>query len=125
MRLAADIFLLIGAGFALLGALGLVRMPDAFSRIQAGTKAVTLGAIAALVGIGLLHPEWWSKLVAIGGFILFTSPVSSSTIARALLIAGVRPWQSTQASAHGVRALPSEASPPTSGRADPNPASGS
>ena len=124
MRLAADIFLLIGASFALLGALGLVRMPDAFSRIQAGTKAVTLGAIAALIGIGLLHPEWWGKLVAIGGFILFTSPVSSSTIARALLIAGVRPWKTAQASADAARALPSQASQPPAGRADPNPASG-
>jgi multicomponent Na+:H+ antiporter subunit G len=93
MRLAADILLLIGAAFALLGALGLIRMPDVYNRIQAGTKAVTLGALAFLIGVGLLHPEWWSKLVCIGGFVLFTSPVSSSTIARALYISGVRPWR--------------------------------
>lgn len=93
MRLAADIFLLIGAAFALLGALGLIRMPDVYNRIQAGTKAVTLGALAFLIGVGLLHPEWWAKLVCIGGFVLFTSPVSSSTIARALYLSGVRPWR--------------------------------
>ncbi len=68
-------------------------MPDVYGRIQAGTKAVTLGALSLLVGIGLLHPEWWAKLVCIGGFILFTNPVGSSTIARALYLAGVRPWQ--------------------------------
>lgn len=93
MRLAADVFLLLGALFMLLGALGLVRMPDVYNRIQAGTKAVTLGALSFLVGVGLLHPEWWAKLLCIGGFILFTNPVSSSTIARALYLAGVRPWQ--------------------------------
>ena len=93
MRLLADILLLIGAVFSLLGALGLMRMPDVYNRIQAATKAVTLGALAFLIGVGLLYPGWWAKLVCIGGFVLFTSPVSSSTIARALYIAGVKPWQ--------------------------------
>jgi len=93
VRLAADIFLLIGAGFTCLGALGLLRMPDVYTRIQAGTKAVTLGALSILVGVGLLFPAWWSKLVVIAAFVLFTNPVSSSTIARALLVAGVRPWR--------------------------------
>jgi multicomponent Na+:H+ antiporter subunit G len=93
MRFIADMFLLLGAAFSLLGALGLLRMPDVYNRIQAGTKAVTLGAVSFLVGIGLLYPQWWSKLLCIGGFILFTSPVSSSTIARALYLSGVRPWR--------------------------------
>lgn len=102
MRLAADILLLIGAAFALLGALGLIRMPDVYNRIQASTKAVTLGALAFLAGIGLLQPEWWAKLVCIGGFVLFTSPVSSSTIARALYISGVRPWRAPASVAANV-----------------------
>jgi NADH-quinone oxidoreductase subunit M len=62
VRLLADLILLIGATFTLLGALGLVRMPDVYNRIQAGTKAVTLGALSLLLGIGLLYPQWWSKL---------------------------------------------------------------
>jgi multicomponent Na+:H+ antiporter subunit G len=93
MRFLADLFLLVGAAFSLLGAVGLLRMPDVYNRIQAGTKAVTLGAVAFLIGVGLLYPAWWAKLVCIGGFILFTSPVSSSTIARALYLSGVRPWR--------------------------------
>jgi len=96
MRPVADLLLLIGAGFSLLGALGLVRMPDVYNRIQAGTKAATLGALAFLAGIALLYPDWWSKLLCIGGFILFTNPVGSSTIARALYLAGVRPWQAPE-----------------------------
>jgi multicomponent Na+:H+ antiporter subunit G len=97
MRFVADLFLLLGAAFLLLGALGLLRMPDVYNRIQAGTKAVTLGALSVLLGVGLLHPAWWTKLLCIGGLILLTSPVSSSTIARALYLAGVHPWRAGEA----------------------------
>ena len=83
MRVAADILLLIGAAFTLLGALGLLRMPDVYNRIQTATKAGTLGAVGFLIGMALLHAGWWPKLLCIAGFVLFTSPVSSSTIARA------------------------------------------
>jgi multicomponent Na+:H+ antiporter subunit G len=93
MRLLADLLLLSGAAFTLLGALGLVRMPDVYNRIQAGTKAVTLGALSLLLGVALLHPTWWSKLLVIALMILVTNPLGSSTIARALLMAGVKPWR--------------------------------
>jgi multicomponent Na+:H+ antiporter subunit G len=94
----ADLILLIGAAFTLLGALGLVRMPDVYNRIQAGTKAVTLGALSLLLGIAILYPQWWSKLLVIAMMILVTNPIGSSTIARALLIAGVKPWKKTEPS---------------------------
>ncbi len=92
MRLIADILLLLGAIFCFLGALGLIRMPDIYNRIQAGTKAATLGSIAIMLGIGMLYPEWWSKLLCIIGFLLFTSPVSSSVLARAVYLSGIKPW---------------------------------
>ncbi len=97
MRLIADLFLLLGSMFVFLGALGLIRMPDVYNRIQAGTKAVTLGAIGVFIGIGLLYPHWWYKLVLIMGFILLTNPVSSSAIARAFYLTGVRPWHNDKA----------------------------
>jgi len=105
MRLAADIFLVLGGLFALLGAVGLLRMPDVYNRIQAGTKAVTLGSLFFLLGVGLLYPQWWAKLVCIAGFILFTNPVGSSTIARAFYLSGVRPWteRGSEADAAQVR----------------------
>jgi len=96
MRLLADLFLLLGAAFIFLGALGLLRMPDVYNRIQAGTKAVTLGSLSLLLGLALLVPAWWGKLLLIGLFILLTNPIGSSTIARALLTAGVRPWRAPQ-----------------------------
>lgn len=97
MNWLGDIFLLLGAAFCFLGALGLLRMPDVYNRLQAGTKAVTLGTLAILIGVGFRHPEWWSKLVVIAGFVLLTNPVGSSTIARALYRVGVPPWRNGQA----------------------------
>jgi multicomponent Na+:H+ antiporter subunit G len=77
------VFLVLGAGFLLLGSLGLMRMPDVFNRIQAGTKATTLGTLLVLVGAGLMHPEWALKLLLIGVFLLFTNPLSSQVLANA------------------------------------------
>ena len=96
MRLLADIFLLLGAAFTLLGALGLLRMPDVYNRIQAGTKAVTLGALCLLLGTALLFPHWWTKLLVIALMILVTNPLGSSTIARALLMTGIEPWKKSK-----------------------------
>ncbi len=93
MRILADLFFLTGSLFIFLAALGLIRMPDVYNRIQVGTKAATLGALSFLIGITILHPAWWPKLVVILGFVLLTNPVSSSSIARALYIRGVKPWR--------------------------------
>ena len=91
MNLIGDILLVIGCTFIALGSLGLIRMPDVYNRLQAGTKAATLGAMSVLLGIGFHHPGWWAKLLVIAGFVLFTNPVGSSTIARASLKAGIEP----------------------------------
>lgn len=90
MTVIGDLFLVIGAAFIAIGSLGLVRMPDVYNRLQAGTKAATLGALAVLLGILFHHPDWWAKLLVIAGFVLFTNPVGSSTIARAARLTGVK-----------------------------------
>ncbi len=96
MHLAGEIILLIGAIFVFLGALGLLRMPDVYNRIQVGTKAVTLGSIGIIIGVALINPLWWSKLLVILGFILLTSPVSSSAITKAFYRSGIAPWRETE-----------------------------
>jgi len=92
MIIIGNIFILIGTAFLCLGALGLVRMPDVYNRIQAGTKATTLGALSVLLGVAFHHPDWLPKILLIALFILLTSPVASSTIARAANRAGLRPF---------------------------------
>jgi multicomponent Na+:H+ antiporter subunit G len=91
MNAAGELVLLIGGLFVFLAALGLVRMPDVYSRLQAGTKAATLGALAILLGLALSRPDWGAKLLVIALFLLLGSPISSSTIARCAELMGIRP----------------------------------
>jgi multicomponent Na+:H+ antiporter subunit G len=93
MAQIGDVLLLIGSTFIALGSLGLLRMPDVYNRLQAGTKSATLGTLAVLLGIGFHHPDWWAKLLVIAGFVLFTNPVGSSSIARASHLAGIKAWR--------------------------------
>lgn len=83
MEIISYIFLIIGGIFFFLGGLGILRMPDTFNRIQAGTKATTLGAFSLLIGIAFAHPSWIFKIVVIIVFIAISNPIGSSVIARA------------------------------------------
>lgn len=83
LDLAGALALFTGTLFLALGALGLLRMPDSFNRIQAGTKATTLGTLLVLLGAGLIEPAYGFKLGLIGLFLLFTNPLSSQVLARA------------------------------------------
>jgi len=78
-------FALIFFGFLafLVSAIGLLRMPDVYTRMHVGTKTTTIGTILVLLGASFLEPSWSFKLLLLGAFILLTNPLSSSVIARA------------------------------------------
>lgn len=86
---AGAIVTLAGSIFLLLGALGVLRMPDTYNRMQAGTKATTLGSILFLAGIAVSQTAWWPKIAILILFIVFTNPVSSHALARAAHAAGI------------------------------------
>lgn len=88
---------IVGSAFAFLAALGVVRMPDVFTRMQASTKASTLGLGCLLVGAALQLEDLASiiRLVSIGAFIFLTTPVSAHVIARASYRANVPLWEGT------------------------------
>lgn len=89
LNLIGAIITLTGAIFIFLGSLGLLRMPDIYNRIQAGTKASTLGTILSLIGIAIITPNWIGKLVVLIIFVLITNPVSSHVLARAAHYIGI------------------------------------
>jgi multicomponent Na+:H+ antiporter subunit G len=86
-----------GSAFALLAAIGVLRMPDVFTRMQASTKAATLGLGCLLIGAALQFGDVASliRVVSIGAFILLTTPVSGLVIARAAYFADVPLWDGT------------------------------
>jgi multicomponent Na+:H+ antiporter subunit G len=85
-------FVLFGSIFLFLGALGIYRMPDLYNRLQAGTKASTLGAMSVIFGVSLMQPDWLLKLLVIIIFIGISNPLSSHILARASYQRGIRPF---------------------------------
>ncbi|HWL47859.1 monovalent cation/H(+) antiporter subunit G [Pseudorhodoplanes sp.] len=84
-EIAGSILILVGAFFHFSAGLGMLRMPDVFTRMQAGTKASTLGNALILVGIAVYHPGWTLKLIILIYFVFMTNPVSSHALARAAM----------------------------------------
>ncbi len=74
---------IIGSIVLFISSIGLVRMPDAYNRIQVGTKASTMGTILSISALFFIHPDWFGKLLILVLFVLITNPVSSHVLARA------------------------------------------
>lgn len=97
MSIAIDflswVLLLAGGAFCVVGALGLIRMPDFFTRMHGAGVTDTLGAGLMLLGMMLQGGFTLVsvKLVAIGALIFFTSPTATHALAKAALARGLRP----------------------------------
>jgi len=89
----AGALMLIGSALALIAAVGLFRMPDAYSRIHVATKPATL-AVVCTVGAAVLRVPGLSdttKLLLAVALQFWTAPVSSHMIGRAARAAGLQP----------------------------------
>ena len=90
-------FVVTGATLALLAGVGVVRMPDVFTRMQASTKASTLGLGCLLAALAIRHPDVSivMRALSIGAFMMLTTAVSAHVIARAAARTGVPLWKGT------------------------------
>ena len=97
LRIIIDLFIVGGCFFALAGAVGVVRMPDTFSRMQSSTNITTLGVLLTLVGALLycifVWKSWGSaaKVIMIGVLTILANPVGGHVMARAAYRTGIRP----------------------------------
>ncbi|MGD8308175.1 MAG: Na+/H+ antiporter subunit G [Chromatiales bacterium] len=93
-EIIVSFFLLLGAAFALIGSIGLARLPDFFTRLHGPTKATTLGVGGMLVAsvayftLRTGHLSLHELLVII--FLFITAPVSAHMLAKAALHRRVR-----------------------------------
>ncbi len=87
----------VGATLALLAGVGVVRMPDVFTRMQASTKASTLGLGCLLAALAIRHPDVSvvMRALSIGAFMMLTTAVSAHVIARAAALTGAPLWKGT------------------------------
>jgi multicomponent Na+:H+ antiporter subunit G len=84
----------VGALLSLIGALGVLRFPDVYTRIHAASITDTGGATLILIGLSLI--AGWSmetlKLVVAWFFLLLTTPVAAHALGNAAFSAGHAPW---------------------------------
>ena len=96
------LFLFIGVFFTLLGGVGILRFPDVYTRLHAGTKCTTFGSIFLILSIVILGLKTWylgdtnGSVLAIHSTIaliaiLLTNPTGAHAIARAAHRSGVKP----------------------------------
>ncbi len=76
-------FIFLGLIAFIISSIGLLRMPDLYTRIHAGAKSPTMATILIIIGGIFLEPAWTPKLILLAVFVLATNPLSSSVIARA------------------------------------------
>lgn len=107
LRIIIDILIAIGAIFALAGTIGIIKMPDTFSRMQASTCITTLGIIG--VGLGsLLYAIFVMgsgatavKICVIVAMVLATNPIGAHAIAKGAYKSGIRPEKEMEVDDYG------------------------
>lgn len=98
VELVGGVLAVAGAVLVLIGAIGIVRLPDLFTRMHAAGLADTLGVALVLVGLSL-HAGWstaTARLLLILAFVWVTSPTACHAVARNAHAAGLRPKESAE-----------------------------
>ncbi len=94
--LLSAVLLIGGAGFFLVGTVGLLRFPDFYSRLHAPTKADNVGLGLTVLGLAVRSGslEAAGKLLLIWLLVLLAGTTASHLIARSGLQRGIEPWRS-------------------------------
>jgi multicomponent Na+:H+ antiporter subunit G len=96
MSLAVIVLCAVGLFFSLTGAVGILRMPDVYTRIQCSSKVVTMGALPLLIGLAIAEgpiTEFAGRALFVGFFVLVLSPSASHALARSSYKTDVPMWR--------------------------------
>lgn len=88
------VMVVAGLAFILTGIVGVLRLPDFYSRLHAVGKSDTLGVALTGLGVALLdgHPENAARIVIIVIFVWLANPTATHALGRAAYRAGLEPW---------------------------------
>lgn len=94
----AAVLILAGSAFVLTASIGLLRLPDLYTRMHAASKAGTLGSCAVLLALAVHADDPAISLRAIAGivFFLLTVPISSHLLAKTAHAAGHQLWKHSE-----------------------------
>ena len=92
-----SLLVVLGEGMVLLAAVGLVRLPDLYTRMHASTKPATLGTSLVVAALAIHAGELGigARALLVVLFFLLTAPVAAQRLAHAAYLAGVRRWPGT------------------------------
>ena len=96
-EIVSCVLLLLGAAFMLVASLGIFRMPELFTRMQAATKSSSLGAGLMLLGVVACFGDVGitTRALATIVFIFLTAPVPAHMLGRVAYLLGVPLWEGT------------------------------
>jgi multicomponent Na+:H+ antiporter subunit G len=91
-------FFVAGSFFFLAGTVGILRLPDVFTRLHAVTKADNLGLGLIMLGTAFQLEAWQHlvKLLMIWGLVLVASATVAHLIGRNALMQGQKPWEKAE-----------------------------
>ncbi|MEX0345069.1 MAG: monovalent cation/H(+) antiporter subunit G [Rhizobiaceae bacterium] len=100
----AGLLMIVGAAFALVASVGLLRLPDVYSRMHAASKAGTLGSGVMLLALAVVADDIAIITRALAGilFFLLTAPIAAHLLAKAAYAAGYQLWESSVLDQMGV-----------------------
>lgn len=85
----------LGLGFQAIAALGVLRMPDFYTRLHAVAKTETLGALLTCLAVAIAADSALvaGKILLLALFLVLANPTSTHALSRAALRTGLRAWQ--------------------------------
>ena len=83
LQLLALLAVIIGTFFSLIGVIGLIRLPDVYTRLHATGKVGVYGAVLLLVAAALWTPLGWGKALLLIVLLMASGPVSAHAISSA------------------------------------------
>lgn len=99
-------FIVAGVVFALIGSIGVLRLPDFYTRMHAASKLDTMSLGLCMVGLAILQgPDLNAvKLLLIFLFASIANPAAANALGRSAVRAGLEPWSREQRGKKGKRA---------------------
>ena len=92
----ALVLAVVGFGFSLSGAVGILRMPDVYTRLQCSSKNVTMGTLPLLLAVVVdkgVVSTYGSRALLIAVLVLVVNPLAAHALARAAYRSGVPMWE--------------------------------
>lgn len=89
LQLIALVAVIIGTAFSLVGVIGLIRLPDVYTRLHATGKVGVFGVVLLLIAAAAWTPLGWGRALLLIALLMLTGPVAAHAISSAAYRIGI------------------------------------